>query len=108
MAAIKVGDKVPEATFKYVPYTPELDDGVSHLCSNLISQIAELIIFNFWLLISLLVEFVRLFDMVLNLKRPENKFSNFSHDFVHERVEGKEGRSLLCSQSFHRAFVIFA
>lgn len=29
MANIKVGDKIPEATFKYVPYTPELDNGLA-------------------------------------------------------------------------------
>ncbi|PPQ96912.1 hypothetical protein CVT26_005898 [Gymnopilus dilepis] len=34
MATIKVGDKVPEATFKYVPYTPELDDGVTTTLST--------------------------------------------------------------------------
>jgi len=27
--AIKVGDTIPEGTFKYVPYTPELDDGLA-------------------------------------------------------------------------------
>lgn len=26
---LAVGDTIPEGTFKYVPYTPELDDGVS-------------------------------------------------------------------------------
>ena len=26
---ISVGDKIPEGTFKYVPYTPELENGVS-------------------------------------------------------------------------------
>ena len=28
--SIKVGDTVPEGTFGYVPYTPELEDGVSN------------------------------------------------------------------------------
>ncbi|KIM43827.1 hypothetical protein M413DRAFT_443708 [Hebeloma cylindrosporum] len=27
--SIKVGDKIPEATFKYVPYTPELENGLA-------------------------------------------------------------------------------
>ena len=26
---IKVGDVIPDGTFGYVPYTPELEDGVS-------------------------------------------------------------------------------
>lgn len=26
---IKVGDVIPEGSFAYVPYTPELEDGVS-------------------------------------------------------------------------------
>ncbi|PPR00675.1 hypothetical protein CVT24_000963 [Panaeolus cyanescens] len=29
MATIKVGDKIPEGTFKYVPYTPELESGLA-------------------------------------------------------------------------------
>lgn len=29
MATIKVGDKIPSGTFKYVPYTPELDDALA-------------------------------------------------------------------------------
>jgi len=29
MASIKVGDKIPEGTFKYVPYSPELEDGLA-------------------------------------------------------------------------------
>jgi len=29
MASIKVNDIIPEGTFKYVPYTPDLEDGVS-------------------------------------------------------------------------------
>ena len=27
--SLSVGDTIPEGTFKYVPYTPELEDGVS-------------------------------------------------------------------------------
>lgn len=30
---IKVGDTIPEGTFGYVPYTPELEDGVSSFLS---------------------------------------------------------------------------
>ncbi|KAF4621598.1 hypothetical protein D9613_012573 [Agrocybe pediades] len=29
MASIKVNDTIPEGTFKYVPYTPELEDGLA-------------------------------------------------------------------------------
>ena len=29
MATISVGDVIPGGTFRYVPYTAELDDGVS-------------------------------------------------------------------------------
>ncbi|KDR79315.1 hypothetical protein GALMADRAFT_243269 [Galerina marginata CBS 339.88] len=29
MASLKVGDKISEGTFKYVPYTPELDNGLA-------------------------------------------------------------------------------
>ncbi|KAF8885392.1 peroxiredoxin [Gymnopilus junonius] len=29
MATVQVGDKIPDATFKYVPYTPELEDGLA-------------------------------------------------------------------------------
>ncbi|KAF9531484.1 1-Cys peroxiredoxin isozyme [Crepidotus variabilis] len=29
MASLKVGDTVPEGTFKYVPYTPELENGLA-------------------------------------------------------------------------------
>ena len=32
--SIKVGDKIPEGTFKYVPYTPELENGVSRISSS--------------------------------------------------------------------------
>ena len=32
--SIKVGDTIPEGTFKYVPYTPELDNGVSRISLN--------------------------------------------------------------------------
>ena len=28
MPSIKVGDKLPEGKFTYVPYSPELEDGV--------------------------------------------------------------------------------
>ena len=27
--SLKLGDTIPEGTFKYIPYTPELDDNVS-------------------------------------------------------------------------------
>ena len=27
--SVKVGDTVPQGTFAYVPFTPELEDGVS-------------------------------------------------------------------------------
>jgi len=37
MASIKVGDTIPEGTFKYVPYSPELENGVrTWTLSNLI------------------------------------------------------------------------
>ena len=31
---IKIGDIIPQGTFGYVPYTPELEDGVRvfHIC----------------------------------------------------------------------------
>ena len=32
--SIKVGEKIPEGTFKYVPYTPDLENGVSRISSN--------------------------------------------------------------------------
>ncbi|PPQ80125.1 hypothetical protein CVT25_001424 [Psilocybe cyanescens] len=34
MASVKVGDTIPEGTFKYVPYTPDLESGVTTTLST--------------------------------------------------------------------------
>lgn len=36
---ISVGETIPEGTFKYIPYTPELADGVSLFLSNIMDLI---------------------------------------------------------------------
>ena len=36
--SVKVGDTIPQGTFAYVPFTPELEDGVSERRAFLVSR----------------------------------------------------------------------
>ena len=96
--SIKVGEKIPEGTFKYVPYTPELENGVSRISSNsrnlqLISQIS-----------SSSVVFVS--DRESHITNCSDPTSILSHGVVDKRMEGEESCPFLCPWGFHGVYLI--
>jgi len=88
---IIVGDKIPEGTFKYVPYTPELENGVSFMTLNKSLAHSPNP--------SSSVVSVSDIEMMYHKTLQPNVF--FSHGVVHKRLEREESCPLLRPRGLH-------